>query len=132
MFDILKRWFLSDRIRVSPRDGKMLTYQIGDRLIILGQLWLISDRNVAFVDLGNGVIGNGKHNTLSYILTGETGESAVLRTFFADGEQHFDVAEFQSLDNSTELFCDDIFVLARLTTLSDRFDSIKRQNDGTD
>jgi hypothetical protein len=40
----IHRWLTADRIRISPNAGEMLRLEVGQRVIIKDELWVIAER----------------------------------------------------------------------------------------
>jgi hypothetical protein len=43
---LIAAWYRSDRIRVSPTTGRLLRIQVGDRLVIRGELYRVAQRDI--------------------------------------------------------------------------------------
>ena len=45
MFSYLRRWLLSDQIRIAPDEGRLLCLRIGQRVILDNELFVVTVRN---------------------------------------------------------------------------------------
>lgn len=45
-FRLAKSWLSVDRIRIAPSEGQWLNLQVGNRLLIRQQLWVVSNRQI--------------------------------------------------------------------------------------
>ena len=74
---LAKGWLSVDRIRIASSEGRWLSLQIGDRVLIRQQLWVVSNRQIC--DAIDECLADNKASLLYTLTSDDAGSSGHLR-----------------------------------------------------
>ncbi|EMI16239.1 hypothetical protein RMSM_06846 [Rhodopirellula maiorica SM1] len=97
-WDVAVGWYRVDRIRISPTAGRLLSLRVGDRVVLKGELFKVTQRRLGEAE-----------EAVEYVLKHPDGD-AVLR-IPSVGEHMEGYAEFLFLDHCEAVADDELVVL---------------------